>query len=200
MRRRTLLLGLAASSVATATTRPIRSADGLFEGRRGRDRQPVLGRSLTLNRPHLFSRSNDNDRWALRVETGQVAPSRWVFAVTTGTTVALTVNNEGPTVGRIGGGRQRGVRNNRFHFQVSRGGVRLPELDGPDFGGPCGVQLLEPGQTRVAVEDIAKWASVDEPGTYSVRCTFWGELVPGTRSPGGRTPPTRPGTPSTSST
>ncbi|MFT5460269.1 MAG: hypothetical protein ACI9K2_006786 [Myxococcota bacterium] len=95
------------------------------------------------------------------------------------TRIQLTLANIGPRVGVVAGGRQRGPRNNRFHFAVFRDGTRLPELDGWDFGGLSGVQVLEAGDSLTQDEDVSRWADLAAPATYEVRCSYQAELVPG---------------------
>ena len=101
-----------------------------------------------------------------------------------GTTIRVRITNHGDRpVGMIVGGRQRGPRDNQLSFEVLRDGELLPPLDGWDFGGPCGVRVLAPGETHEASADATKWADLSRPGRYEVRCRYEVSLVPGAEFP-----------------
>jgi hypothetical protein len=104
---------------------------------------------------------------------------RGTFSVVSGTVVRVELTHTGKDpVGVILGGRQRGPRDNQFHFAVQRDGVLLPELEGYDFGGLSTVQLLLPGQSLQREADAALWARFDAAGLYRLSCRYEATLVP----------------------
>lgn len=94
--------------------------------------------------------------------------------------VRLRLSNpaDAPPVHRYAGGRQRGPRNNRFHFTVRRDGVLLAEREGMDFGGLGGPVRLSPGSEAVLEEQVGRWADVSVPGRYTVECRYETTLMP----------------------
>ena len=96
-------------------------------------------------------------------------PMELVLAVsqTSATPVAMTL-----------GGRQRGARDNRFAFTVSRGGLVLPIIDAPDFGGIMTYRVMARGDQVELVADLRAWATIDQPGRYKVTCRHAVELSP----------------------
>ncbi|MBK9036371.1 MAG: hypothetical protein IPL61_34840 [Myxococcales bacterium] len=91
--------------------------------------------------------------------------------------VAITHGGGDPVAMSVGG-RQRGPRDNRFGFTVTRAGQPLPVLDAPDFGGVMGYRRLAPGDVVELAADLAAWVTIDQPGTYDVRCQHQVELTP----------------------
>ncbi|MFK7988848.1 MAG: hypothetical protein AB8I08_22710 [Sandaracinaceae bacterium] len=84
---------------------------------------------------------------------------------------------DAPTVLRMVGGRQRGPRNDRFHFRVVRDGVPVAEIDALNFGGMTGPTPLTPGGEAVLSETVGRWADVSVPGRYEVTCTYETEFL-----------------------
>ena len=91
--------------------------------------------------------------------------------------VTLVATNTGPTtVGFLIGGRQRGPRDNRFTFSVTRDGVVLPIKDGFDFGGLAYYKSLAPGERAEVSADLRSWVALDRPGRYTVAAAHETEL------------------------
>jgi hypothetical protein len=92
--------------------------------------------------------------------------------------VVLRVDNAGKTtVGFMIGGRQRGPRDNRFVFTISRNGKPVAIKDAPDFGGIGSYQKLEPGKhLDVTCPDLRAWADLEMPGYYTIEARYEGEL------------------------
>lgn len=90
--------------------------------------------------------------------------------------IVLELAHHGPPVELVLGGRQRGARNNRFDLVVSLGDRVLPRIEAPDFGGVSTTILLEEGDTHHWSVDLRDWATILEPGVYTVRATYRGEL------------------------
>lgn len=91
-----------------------------------------------------------------------------------GMRVSLTVGNPAgaaPVQWQVGG-RQRGPRDNRFRFRVSRDGVALPARDGLDFGGPTGFVTIAPGESTTVSAALDRWADASAPGHYCVECAY----------------------------
>ena len=95
--------------------------------------------------------------------------------------VVLRVENVGKTtVGFMIGGRQRGPRDNRFVFAISRNGKPVAIKDAPDFGGIGSYHKLEPGKhLDVTCADLRAWADLDVPGYYTIEARYEGELSKG---------------------
>jgi hypothetical protein len=97
-------------------------------------------------------------------------------------TVKLHVKNAGTTtLGFSIGGRQRGPRDNRFSFTVTRDGKPVAITDAPDFGGIMFYKALKPGEAHELTVDLRSWAALDAPGFYAVDGTYEGSW-PGTAS------------------
>jgi len=93
-------------------------------------------------------------------------------------TVKLRVKNAGQTtLGFVVGGRQRGPRDNRFVFKVSRNGTPVAIKDAPDFGGISFYKALKPGEGHELAVDLRSWADLAIPGHYAVDVTYEGELA-----------------------
>ena len=92
--------------------------------------------------------------------------------------ITLVATNTGPTtVGFEIGGRQRGPRDNRFTFTVTRDdGTVLASKDGPDFGGISYYKKLAPGQSAEVSADLESWAVLDRPGRYTVAASHETDL------------------------
>jgi hypothetical protein len=73
------------------------------------------------------------------------------------------------------GGRQRGVRDNRFSFRVRKDGRDIPVKDEPDFGGLMQYRKLAPGDHAEVEADLRTW--IDTPGAYELDCEYQGEVV-----------------------
>jgi hypothetical protein len=93
--------------------------------------------------------------------------------------ITLVATNTGPTtVGFEIGGRQRGPRDNRFTFTVTRDdGTVLASKDGPDFGGISYYKKLAPGQSAEVSADLESWAVLDHPGRYTVAASHETDLA-----------------------
>lgn len=92
--------------------------------------------------------------------------------------VKLRVKNAGKTtVGFVIGGRQRGPRDNRFSFAVSRNGTPVAIVDAPDFGGLSYYKALKPGEEHELSVDLRSWADLATPGHYAVDASYEGELA-----------------------
>lgn len=100
--------------------------------------------------------------------------------------VVLRISNQGTTTVRVMlGGRQRGVRDNRFSFAATLDGVPLPVTDAPDFGGLSTNQRLSPGQSlEVRATDLGAWVTLTHAGALELRCHYDGELFPDTDDSG----------------
>lgn len=93
-------------------------------------------------------------------------------------TVKLSVKNAGTkVVGFVIGGRQRGPRDNRFSFAVSRNGTPLKLIDAPDFGGISYYKPLKPGESTDLSVDLRSWADLSSPGHYQIDARYEGELA-----------------------
>ncbi len=93
-------------------------------------------------------------------------------------TVRLQVKNAGKTtLGFVIGGRQRGPRDNRFSFAVSRNGAPVAVKDAPDFGGLSYYKALKPGEAHDFAVDLRAWADLATPGHYAVDVSYEGELA-----------------------
>ena len=92
--------------------------------------------------------------------------------------VKLVVKNAGKTtVGFVIGGRQRGPRDNRFSFSISRNGTPVTIIDAPDFGGLSYYKPLKPGESTDLSVDLRSWADLSLPGHYQIDARFEGELA-----------------------
>jgi hypothetical protein len=93
-------------------------------------------------------------------------------------TITLVATNTGPTtVGFEIGGRQRGPRDNRFTFAVTRDdGTALPQKDGWDLGGISYYKQLAPGESAEVSADLESWVRLDRPGRYTVTASHETEL------------------------
>ena len=93
--------------------------------------------------------------------------------------VVLRVHNEGKTtVGFSIGGRQRGPRDNRFAYVISRNGKSVAIKDAPDFGGIGYYKEIKPGEhADVTCPDLRAWADLALPGYYTIEASYEGELV-----------------------
>jgi hypothetical protein len=107
-----------------------------------------------------------------------VFPPRIAATSTAPITVRMRVKNAGTTtVGFVIGGRQRGARDNRFSFAISRDGKPLAIKDAPDFGGIMYYKALKPGDEHELTVDLRSWADVTLPGHYQIDATYEGELA-----------------------
>jgi hypothetical protein len=99
--------------------------------------------------------------------------------------VTLVATNTGPTtVGFEIGGRQRGPRDNRFTFTVTRDdGTTLPIKDGWDFGGISYYKKLAPGESAEVSADLESWVALDHPGRYTVTASHETDLSKGGEMP-----------------
>lgn len=97
--------------------------------------------------------------------------------------VALRNPRNAPLVQRQAGGRQRGVRDNRFHFRVWRDEALLDERPGPDFGGPIGFASMQSDTTTTDGADVSRWADVARPGRYRVECSYETSFAPDGAAP-----------------
>ncbi len=92
--------------------------------------------------------------------------------------VKLRVKNAGKTtLGFVIGGRQRGARDNRFSFAISRNGAPVAIKDAPDFGGMMFYKALKPGAEHELSVDLRSWADLATPGHYAVDVSYEGELA-----------------------
>ncbi len=93
--------------------------------------------------------------------------------------VVLRIDNTGKTtVGFMIGGRQRGPRDNRFVYVISRNGKPVAIKDAPDFGGIGYYQEIKPGgHAEVTCADLRAWADLDLPGFYTIEARYEGELA-----------------------
>ena len=93
-------------------------------------------------------------------------------------TVKLVVKNAGKTtVGFVIGGRQRGPRDNRFSFSVSRNGTPVKIIEAHDFGGISYYKALKPGESADLSVDLRSWAELALPGHYQIDSRYEGELA-----------------------
>ena len=99
--------------------------------------------------------------------------------------VVLRLENRGTRPVRLMvGGRQRGLRNNRFHFTARRDGRALPVKEAEDFGGLATHHEIPVGGAYELSVDLRLWVDPVEPGTYEVACRYEGELFPPEPNPG----------------
>ena len=108
----------------------------------------------------------------------------WVFPPTLSmnakgpVTVKLRVKNAGAaTIGFAIGGRQRGPRDNRFEFKISRNGTPVAIKDAPDFGGLMYYKALKAGEEHELSVDLRSWADLTLPGHYQIDVIYGGELA-----------------------
>ena len=108
----------------------------------------------------------------------------WTFPITASPLntdpimVKLRVTNAGKTtLGFAIGGRQRGARDNRFAFTITRGGTPVAVIDAPDFGGIMFYTALKPGESHDLAVDLRSWAALDRAGLYAVEGAYEGELA-----------------------
>jgi hypothetical protein len=98
--------------------------------------------------------------------------------------VTLVATNTGTApVGFEIGGRQRGPRDNRFAFTVTRDGVALPIKPAPDFGGISYFKRLGPGESAEVSADLRSWVALDRPGHYTIIATHETDLSKGGEMP-----------------
>lgn len=120
-----------------------------------------------------------------RTQIDQGLRYRWTIPATVSVTstapvpAVLHVENVGnTTVGFLIGGRQRGPRDNRFSFVVTRDGAPVPIKVAHDFGGPGHYKVLAPGdRVDVTCADLRAWFDLDQPGHYAIEAAYEGELV-----------------------
>ncbi len=92
--------------------------------------------------------------------------------------IKLRVKNAGaPTIGFALGGRQRGPRDNRFEFKISRNGSPVAIKDAPDFGGIMYYKALKTGEENELTVDLRSWADLSAPGHYQIDVVYQGELA-----------------------
>ena len=92
--------------------------------------------------------------------------------------VKLRVKNTGAaTLGFAIGGRQRGPRDNRFEFKISRNGSPVAIKDAPDFGGLMYYKALKTGEEHELSVDLRSWADLTLPGHYQIDAVYGGELA-----------------------
>jgi hypothetical protein len=105
-------------------------------------------------------------------------------------TLDITNPSNAPAVVRVEGGRDRGARDNRFAFEVTRDGTPVAPVEMPDFGGISYPVPLSPGETTTLRASLGAWASLTTPGTYEVRARYETELLPPDRdrAPGAPAP------------
>ena len=73
----------------------------------------------------------------------------------------------------IGGAYQGSGRNNRFSFEVFYEGKKLPDIGTSiHTGGLAARPLLESGDRHISEAELTKWATFDQPGVYTVECTW----------------------------
>lgn len=105
-------------------------------------------------------------------------PARASTDTTAAIPVKLRVKNAGTTtLGFVIGGRQRGPRDNRFSFTVSRNGKPVPIKDAPDFGGISYYKKLALGDEHELTVDLRSWAELATPGMYQIDVKYEGELT-----------------------
>ena len=93
--------------------------------------------------------------------------------------IVLRIENRGNQPVRVMmGGRQRGVRDNRFAFTATLDGEPLTVKEAPDFGGLSTNQRLAPGEHVEVGADLRAWVDVDRPGRLDISCQYEGELFP----------------------
>jgi hypothetical protein len=116
---------------------------------------------------------------------GRFSVARAVVRAGEPVVVTLEISNpaDAPAVQRQVGGRQRGARNNQFHFRVWRDGVALEERPGLDFGGPTGFATNAPGDRATLGADVSLWAELSAPGRYRVECAYETTLAPAGAEP-----------------
>jgi hypothetical protein len=91
--------------------------------------------------------------------------------------VTLVATNTGSApIGFEIGGRQRGPRDNRFAFSVTRDGIALTAQDAPDFGGISYFKHLGPGESAEVSADLRGWVALDRPGRYAITATHETDL------------------------
>lgn len=110
-------------------------------------------------------------RWRFR-------PVKSSFAAGEPVLIELEVwSDSSSPVAMIVGGRNRGVRNNRFDFEVFKSGQTLAIKDAPDFGGLSTTVTLGKGGKKASPRaNLRSWADLP-PGAYNVRCRYALELV-----------------------
>ena len=125
-----------------------------------------------------------------RAELGEGLEASWSFPAKASSLnkdpvpVKLVVKNAGKTtVGFVIGGRQRGPRDNRFSFSVSRNGTPLKISEAHDFGGISYYKALKPGESADLSVDLRSWADLSLPGHYQIDARYEGELAKDAKMP-----------------
>jgi hypothetical protein len=91
--------------------------------------------------------------------------------------IELSIENTAAKAAYVSvGGRQRGPRDNRFEFVVSRAGATLPAIEAFDFGGVMTYAEVVPGAPIKLAADLRAWAALGR-GVYRVACRYGAELV-----------------------
>lgn len=99
----------------------------------------------------------------------------------------FTLTNTGPAaVWFLDGGRNRNElgRDDRFHFDIERGGERLQVRQVNEFGGMATYRNLAPGSSWTFEPDLAHWRVLDLPGDYTLRVSYVADLMPAEFAPG----------------
>jgi hypothetical protein len=121
---------------------------------------------------HERARLDANMRYEWRFPTTQSFARNAASAF-----VTLVATNTGTApVGFEIGGRQRGPRDNRFSFAVTRDGVALPIKPAPDFGGISYFKRLGPGESAEVSANLLDWVDLDHPGHYAITATHETDL------------------------
>ncbi len=118
---------------------------------------------------------------------GRFATSQTNYAAGDPIEIHLTLQNAAGAspVFWFSGGRNRGLRDNQFSFEVTRDGQRVAPIDAPDFGGLGQFMRLEAGTIGQRQTRLEPWADFSSPGHYVVACHFTTELSPGDVDPMG---------------
>lgn len=99
----------------------------------------------------------------------------------------FTLTNKGPAaVWFLDGGRNRNElgRDDRFHFDIERGGAHLDVRQVTDFGGLGTYRRLAPGSSWTFEPDLAHWRKLEQPGNYTLRASYVADLMPAEFEPG----------------
>ncbi len=120
---------------------------------------------------HERTRLDENVRYTWTI------PSKATTRVADPILITLRVENTGKNVvGFVIGGRQRGARDNRFSFAVTRDGASVAIKEAFDFGGMMHTERLGPGDHVEAQCDLRSWANLDVAGRYDIEASHDGEI------------------------
>ena len=159
------------------------ASSGFGEDDHGCSASFVLDAAMTGEAARVFAVSRRDRAPVGERITGAFRTSQSTYAAGSTVEITLEITNpsDAPAVVRVEGGHDRGARDNRFAFEVTRDGAPVAPIDMPDFGGVSYPVPLPPGQTTTLRAPLDAWAALTTPGTYEVRASYETELLPAER-------------------